>query len=126
MDNISSSQMLKERWRAIPGFPRYLVSNFGRIKRLAYTDAIVRSDLSTVVSRHYSEIIVKTSMKNNSMEVNLIRDKQQYSRSVALLVAKAFLPGDGNCVLHKDLDNTNNKVSNLSWGKQCKRERRKK
>lgn len=122
----NNSNLLGEKWRPITGFPRYKVSNLGRIKREAYTEIIVRSDRTAAVRRHYSEIIVKTSMKGSSMEVNLTRDKQQYSRSVALLVAKAFLPGDGNCVLHKDLDNTNNKVSNLSWGKQCKRERRKK
>lgn len=121
-----SSDSLKEEWKAIPNFPRYSISNLGRIKREAYTDVSVRSDSKKTIVKNYSEIFVKTCLKCGVMEVNLTRDKQQYTRSVALLVAKAFLPGNGNCVLHKDFDNTNNKVSNLSWGKQCKKERRKK
>lgn len=122
----NNSNLLGEKWRPITGFPRYKVSNLGRVKRVAYTETIVRSDRITAVTRHYREIIAKTCMKGGTLEVNLTKNKQQYTRSVALLVAKAFLPGDGNCVLHKDLDNTNNNVNNLSWGKQCKRERRKK
>lgn len=123
---MDSTNFLREKWRSIPGFPRYKVSNLGRIKREAYSEIIVRSDRTAAVTRHYREIVVKTCMKGGAVEVNLTKNKQQYTRSVALLVAKAFLPGSGNCVLHKDLDNTNNNVNNLSWGKQCQKERRKK
>ena len=63
-----------EVWRTIPGFPRYSVSSFGR----------VRNDKT-------ERILASQANQYDVMMVGLMKEGIQYKRSVPLLVAEAFL-----------------------------------
>lgn len=58
--------------------------------------------------------------QNGQIKVTLYRDGRSYTKSVALLVAKAWLYNDWNpdvydTPIHLDNDLTNNHVDNLAW-----------
>lgn len=91
-----------ELWREIPSFPGYSVSNAGRV-------------------RNDEKGYLMTLLKNQQgvINVGLTRGKIQHKRSVALLVAKAFLDGPNfdtfDTPVHLDGDLSNNCIDNLVW-----------
>lgn len=90
-----------EQWSSIEEFPVYLVSDLGR----------VRNNLT-------GRDMAKTMNQQGNVMVGLSFDGEQYSRSVALLVANAFIPKPYpifNTPIHLDGDRTNNAVENLMW-----------
>jgi hypothetical protein len=91
-----------ETWREIEGFSGYSVSDFGRVRN-DETDHI----LALMVNQR--DIIF----------VGMSIDGFQYKRSVAILVARAFLPDPinrhFNTPIHLDGDRWNNAVENLMW-----------
>ena len=97
---------MKERWRTLPDFPNYAVSDYGRVKR------IVRG-CGTWVGR-----ILKPSRrgaKANYLSVDLFEDGKYQPCQVHRLVAEAFV-GDFNPALevnHKDTNTFNNHWRNL-------------
>jgi NUMOD4 motif len=65
-----------ETWRVINEFPDYVVSNYGNVMSIA------------------TEKLISTSqVTGGAVRVGLQKDKKQYSRSVKVLVATAFVPG---------------------------------
>lgn len=92
----------KESWADIDGFPGYLVSNHGR-----------------VMNYNYERIKVASPNQQGIPSVNLIKDAKQNRRSVAVLVAKAFLPPPPRSAfdtpINLDGDRSNNAVDNLAW-----------
>lgn len=64
-------------------------------------------------------ILALTLNNHGVVQVGLMKDRQQYKRGVALLVAKAFLPPPHpesfNTPIHLDGDQLNNHISNLMW-----------
>ena len=93
--------MKRERWKEIPKFPGYSVSNWGR----------VRSDKS-------GSILSLSETQYGLVQVGLMRDGVQYHRSVPLLVANAFIlkpVGPFDTPINMDGDRRNNRVENLSW-----------
>ena len=64
-----------EIWSEIENFPDYSVSNFGRIR-----------------SNRTDRILALNKNQFGVLQVGLMRDGQQWHRSVPLLVAKAFIP----------------------------------
>lgn len=89
-------------WQPIPEFPGYSVSFEGRVRN---------DDTGRILA-----ILVNQSGTAN---VGLSRDKEQHKRSLALLVAQAFL-GDPNpdtfdTPINLDGDRTNCHVDNLMW-----------
>lgn len=93
---------MSERWSNIPDFPRYDVSSLGRI-------------MNTHTGRDMRLAVNQRGILN----VGLMRDGMQYKRSVALLVAAAFLPipphESFDSVIHLDGDRTNCRQHNLMW-----------
>lgn len=96
--------MRKEKWLNIYGFEDYLVSDMGRVIN-SLTDKIKQPTLN----------------QQGIPSVLLVRDKIQYRRSVALLVADAFLecPDDSRNIFDTPInlngDRLDNRVDNLLW-----------
>ena len=106
-----------EKWRAIPGWSQYMVSNLGRVKRLDGMDALGRYK---VIGRILKPVLVKQGSSGyKSLRVSLSRRGRVKSFRVANLVLLVFVgppPPDENCALHNDDCQLNNKLSNLQWG----------
>ncbi len=88
-----------EEWKVISEFPNYKVSNTGKVMN------IKRNRL------------LKSGVSGNQVEyVVLYSGNVQHTRSVAKLVAHAFLPGltEYHKVVHIDGNSLNNRLSNLT------------
>lgn len=91
-----------ENWVDIPSFPGYSVSDSGLIRN---------DETSYILSR----------LVNNRgvVYVGLVRDGEQYNRSVARLVAESFLPPQQHNTfdtpINLDGDRTHLGVTNLMW-----------
>ncbi len=99
MDNdISSSE---EVFKTIAGYPRYQVSNFGRVKSLAYNkERILKHGIN---SRGYPTLSLFINSKSHSITVHK-------------LVSRTFIgEPNGLDVDHIDEDKTNNNLSNLRY-----------
>lgn len=95
---------MKEEWRIIDRFPRYAVSNGGRVKNIIS---------GAVLSQRKSS--------NGYLRVNLrtgaVKYENPHTEHVHRLVAESFLPiePDKPFVNHKDGNKHNNSVDNLEW-----------
>lgn len=92
---------MRERWKKIPGFPGYSVSNTG----------LIRSDKT---DRYLS----LSENQFGVLYVGLMKNGEQKHRSVPLLVAKAFLPTRKDAFdtpINLDGNRHNNHVENLAW-----------
>lgn len=93
-----------ENWKVIKEYPRYSVSDNGRVK----------NNIS-------DKIISQRQATNGYMRVNVRTGQTKYEKPITLsvhrLVAEYFLPKiDGKeYVNHIDCDKTNNNVANLEW-----------
>jgi len=88
-----------ERWLQIQEFPRYSVSDQGRVR-----------------NEDTGRIMTPVSNGAGVMAVYLTQDGRQYARGVAKLVATHFLPHTTDAAgtpLHRDGDRTNNSAENL-------------
>ena len=91
--------MSKENWEVIPNHPEYWVSTLGRIL------SFKRCKLLGNILKPYS-----------SPKKYLHIDLDNISYSVHRIVLGAWNPSSDKLqVNHKDLDRTNNKLSNLEW-----------
>lgn len=90
------------QWRPIEGFPGYSVSNSGRVS-------------NDETGRLMAMLVNQAGVVN----VGLTKNRTQYKRAVALLVAKAFLPKPPiqifDCPINLDGDRFNNYSQNLAW-----------
>lgn len=90
-----------ETWRTIPEFPRYSVSDHGRVRN----DDTGR--------------IMKLSMNQYGvLNVGMMHCGTQFRRSVPLLVAEAFVPGGTEIFdtpINLDGDLFNVRANNLTW-----------
>lgn len=90
-----------ERWKDVVGFSDYVVSNYGE-----------------VYCSRTGRILRQTPVQYGMLTVGLWRDNKQHRRSVATLVATAFLDkqrDDFNTPIHLDGDRSNCRVDNLAW-----------
>lgn len=90
-----------EHWKTIREFPTYSVSNHGRVRRNA-SDRILK-----LSENQYGVVFV-----------GMVKEKKQYHRSVALLVAREFLPQESGIFdtpINLDGDRWNNRLGNLMW-----------
>lgn len=90
-----------EHWKVIPTFPRYEVSDRGRVRNRD-TERIMRTKLN----------------QYGVVGVGLMRDGEQHHRSVPKLVAMAFLPMEKEAFdtpINLDGNRFNNDVENLVW-----------
>ena len=70
-----------------------------------------------VFSWRSNKFLKPIQQSNGYLTVNLHKDKKFKTKTIHRLVANAFIENTFNkpCVNHKDLDKTNNHVSNLRW-----------
>ena len=89
-----------EEWRRIDGFPRYMVSSFGRVMNIQ-TFRMLRPGINS----------------SGYLCVNLYSNAEVSNRNIHRLVAEAFLLNltDLPCVDHKNRNCLNNHLSNLRW-----------
>lgn len=90
---------MEEMWVTVDEFPKYMVSNFGRIK-------------------NNKNRILKTGVhRDGYSQICLRKNKKSYTRKIHRLVAIAFISNPENkpVVNHIDEDRTNNQVNNLEW-----------
>lgn len=105
--NILVDYIEGEEWRAVNGAEYYMVSNFGRVKRLAGTGRGVVADrllLTPVGTTGYPSVMLTYP------------DRVRF-RKVHQLVSEAFIGTRkaGDFVNHIDGDKTNNRVDNLEY-----------
>lgn len=93
---------MQENWKEIPEFPGYIVSDQGRVRNADY-------DRPKIPSQNQSGV----------MHVLLMRNTMQYRRSLAKLVAEAFLEApprwDFTTLIHLDGQRSNCSADNLVW-----------
>lgn len=93
---------MQEEWMQLEEFPDYAVSNYGYVQNTARGRSISRS-----------------AVQYGMMTVAMMLDGRQYRRSIATLVAQAFLPPppreDFNTPIHLDGDRKNCRADNLAW-----------
>lgn len=99
--------MLTEVWKDVEGYPGYQVSNMGRVKSL-------------VKAYRREDIILKGSPNTTGYILVQLYPEPRKRKSLLVhrLVMLTFQPNpmmDELEVNHKDLDTTNNKMSNLEW-----------
>ena len=89
---------MSEEWREVVGFPDYLVSNLGIVKRDTH--------------------ILKQRICNKHYVINLCKDVIKTTKKVHRLVALAFLPNPENKPTVDHINNQeplNNNITNLRW-----------
>lgn len=98
---VLNAEKLTETWKPIQGFPKYQVSDLGRIKNI-----------------ESGRIFTGTKDAFGYVHVRLINPQGTYTlKKVHRIVAEAFLPNP-ECkpiIDHIDGEKTNNALSNLRW-----------
>lgn len=92
----------EERWSETRDFPRYLVSDNGRVQ-----------------NKESGHLITPTTNNKGLVMVGLMHERKQYKRSLALMVADEFVPRPQqesfDTPIHLDGDRSNNCYYNLMW-----------
>ena len=91
----------RERWEEVPEFPDYMVSDQGHIY------SIPRREERRLTMNQWGIVMVQFT-----------RDRKQFTRSVALQVARAFVPNEEprfDTPIHLDGNKENCSAENLAW-----------
>jgi hypothetical protein len=92
---------MPERWKSIPTFANYSISDWGNVR-----------------SERYDRYLKLSQNQNEVVYVGIVRDGIQYHRSVPLLVARAFIEQpypQYDTPINVNGDRWNNHISNLLW-----------
>lgn len=133
--DLSLKNIKGEKWKFIPGLELYAqVSNYGRIKRLAYVleynDARIYQKPDKIIKPVV--MMVPNGFKNDHiffLRVTITLFKQKYNFSIARLVYHCFkkpidLKDDSIVILTKDRDGLNIKPSNLKKASISEKQKR--
>jgi hypothetical protein len=107
---MSGQSPASERWRPVPDFPDYEVSDQGRLRSLD------RIDLS---GRRRKGTSLRLFPLPQYLGAWLFRDGRRTRCQIHLLVLEVFVgprPSPKHVARHLDDDKTNNALSNLTWG----------
>lgn len=105
--------MKTEIWITIKNYPRYQVSNLGRVKRLAYTH---KGKSNSIVP--YKEKILKQNKDGNGyFFVHFCMNYKHKNYHIHRLLAENFIlnPQNKREVNHIDGNKNNNNIDNLEW-----------
>lgn len=108
---VSMSQACNgEAWAPVPGFPRYEVSDRGRVRSVN-----TRGQRNTVAA---TALNPWRANKDGYLRVGVWNSNGRSLRYVHRLVLRAHVgePAQGQEAMHLDSDVTNNRLSNLAWG----------
>lgn len=115
---ISLEDLKNEEWRDVSEYKGYyLISNYGRVKRLPYS-VIHRNKDGSLSRIFYNERILKGSIcRNGYVRVTLTKNSKNRYYYVHSLVANAFLSNNENlpCINHKNEIKSDNRVCNIEW-----------
>ena len=103
-----------EEWRPIKDYPRYEVSNMGRVKMIRHEYCSANRTYSVF----YPERLLKPlKTKKGYLVVYLYNYRGPKMKRIHRLVAEAFIPNPDNlpCVNHKTEDKTINTPDALEW-----------
>lgn len=108
-----------EVWKDVVGFEGiYKVSNYGRVKRLAYRESLLKCGIYPY-ERFHNEKILKGSISkcHGYYVVSLTKDSICKHYLCHRIVAEAFIPNPNNYpfINHKDEITINNNADNLEW-----------
>lgn len=90
-----------EKWKEIPYFPKYSISDHGRVRY-----------------NRTGRILAQSENQYGVVCIGLMRDGRQHHRSVSKLVASAFIPNHlevFDTAINLDGDRRNNHKDNLVW-----------
>lgn len=105
---------MEEKWKAIPGYQNYQVSNIGRVKSIERNVKGKFGSIRTIRER----ILKPVKNKFGYLTVNLYNGCKAKNIKIHRLVAAAFVQNNSlfnNEVNHIDECKTNNCASNLEW-----------
>lgn len=107
---------MKEFWRPIPGFPYYLVSNWGRVCSTARSVTQLSRDGNSY-TRNFEGRVLKPCKCAGYPAVGLCRDGVSSNHHIHVLVLEIFCGPrpEGAQACHWDGDKTNNRLENLRW-----------
>lgn len=96
---------MNEIWKVVEDYPDYMISDFGRVKKLNYRKSGKDKILKPLKDRY------------GYLTVNLYKNKKMKHRTIHRLVAQAFIPNPDEKpqVNHIDGDKQNNNRLNLEW-----------
>ena len=112
---IEEETIWQEEWKDIPGFSKYQISNFGRVKSIERTTPAGNRG----AKRFRPEKILRgCDFGYQYLKVNLRNDEGKTKNvKVHRLVCQGFIPNPLNkfFVNHKDFNRCNNHFTNLEW-----------
>lgn len=96
---------MEEIWVYVDDFPKYIISNKGKVVSLNYNNTGKPKELKIKINKY------------GFPEVSLSQNNKKKDFMLARLVAQHFIPNPKNCPIVTNIDNdkTNCSVDNLKW-----------
>ena len=102
-----------ETWNPIEGYPRYEVSDFGRVRSLDYPVHYRRENGAEWSRIERGRVLKPRRLPNGYLRVCLGADYEDYIHRLVLLAFVGPCPEGMQCA-HDDGDRGNNRLSNLA------------
>lgn len=108
--------IIKERWKQVPKFPHYQVSNLGRVRSLDRVDRKMGAHGKMVTCNRKGKVLSQTN--GLYRQVCLCYEGKRRQVEVHVLVAETFIgpKPKGQEVRHKDGNSHNNVARNIHYG----------
>jgi hypothetical protein len=113
---------MMEEWREVPEYPRYQVSNLGRVRSCAKPGhpnrdrAVRRTDTWRILK---TSKLSKKGYASVTLHVEGQKEKREYVHRLVLLAFVGPSPEGKPNVRHLDGDHDRNHLDNLAWGSQA-------